>query len=106
MEAVDEITAQNNLEMNDKVYDCLKCIMDEFDDIHFYTTKSFKNGYDVRKILDYSLSDRAAADKTAIDEAVAAGADRAEEEAKYTSEESFENWYQEFCDALTTQAAK
>lgn len=106
MEAVDEITAQNNLEMNDKVYDCLKCIMDEFDNIHFYTTKSFKNGYDVRKILDYSLSDRAAADKAAIDEAVAAGADRAEEEAKYTSEESFENWYQEFCDALAGQAAK
>ena len=106
IEAMDEIIAQNNLEMNDKVYDCLKCVMNDFENTHFYTTKSFKNGYDVRKILDYSLSDRAAADKAALDEAVAAGADRTEEESKYTSEESFENWYQEFCDALNTEAAK
>lgn len=104
--ALDETIAQYNLQISDKVYDCLKCVMDDFEETNFYTTKSFKNGYDVRKVLDYSLSDRATADKAAIDEAVAAGADRAEEEAKYTSEESFENWYQEFCDTLNTKAAE
>ena len=80
--------------------------MNDFENTDFYTTKSFYNGYNVRKILDYSLPDRAAQDKEAIDAAVAEGAVREEEEAKYISEESFEEWYQGFCDALTQEAEK
>lgn len=106
IEALDETIKEENIEVPDKVYDCLKCVMDNLDDVSFYTTKSFKNGYSVRSILDYSLSDRAVADKQAIDDAVENGASRETEEAKYTSEDSFESWYEEFCDALTKEAAK
>ena len=77
--------------------------MNEFDKIQFYTSPTGEGGYSMRKVLDYNLSDQAQADREAIETAVAAGASREEELAKYTSEESFENWYQGFCDALNAQ---
>ena len=106
VEALDEAISNSNIDINAKVYDCLKCVMSDFENTDFYTTKSFSNGYNVRKILDYSLSDRAQQDKEAIDTAVAEGAVREEEVARYVSEESFEDWYQGFCDALTQEAEK
>lgn len=106
MKTLDKVIKEENLEVNDKAYDCLKTVLDSFDDTKFYTAQSSENAYSMRKVLDYNLADRAAADKEAIDAAVAAGASREEELAKYTSEESFESWYQEFCDALTQASGK
>lgn len=104
MEVLDEVLADNNIEMNDKAYTCLSTVMQKYDQDRFYTTKNFENGYQMRNVLDSSLSDRAEADKAAIDEAVAAGADRKSEEEKYTAEESFDSWYDELCGALTQMA--
>lgn len=60
----------------------------------------------MRKIMDYNLKDRVTADKTAMDEAIAAGASREEELEKYISEESFESWYKEFYEALSQVQSK
>ncbi len=98
--------AQVSLEINDKVYTCLKEVLGEIDSIKFYISKNSANGYAMRKILDYNLSDRAAADRAAVDEAVAAGADREAEIEKYISDESFESWYVQFCEALNDAAGK
>lgn len=100
IDSVDEIIAEENVKINDKIYSCLKSVMDDFNDTKFYTTKNFENGYQARTVLNNSLSDRATADKAAIDEAVAAGADREEEIQKYITDESFESWYADFCTAL------
>ena len=105
IEALDEVIQKDNLEISSKTYQCLKTVMQSADSAQYYTTKSFKNGYQTRKVLDYNLSDQAAADREAIEAAVAAGADREEEIAGYTSEESFENWYQGLCEALKQAAA-
>lgn len=75
-------------------------ILKRSDTIQFYTTKCFDNGYSTRKVLDYNLSDKAAADKAAIDEAVAAGKSRADVAASYVTEEAFDSWYEDFCKAL------
>lgn len=106
IEALDEVIAEKHIEMNEKTYSCLKTVMDDFDNTTFYTTKNFKNGYNVRQVLEFNLSDRAEADKAAIDAAVAEGASREDEIAKYTSDESFENWYVDFCDSLKQTAAQ
>ena len=98
--ALDETIASYQIGMNDKVYECLKTVLSEFDQMEFYTPKTFEEGYSARKVLDYSLSDRAAADKEAIDAAVADGASREEEIKKYLTDEVFEQWYEEFCCAL------
>lgn len=105
VEALDEVIAEDNLEISSKTYDCLKTIMQDADTALYYTSRNFDNGYQTRKVLDYNLSDRAAADRAAVEEAIAAGEDREEVLAKYTSEESFEDWYQGFCDALRQAAA-
>ena len=105
VEALDEVIEKDNLEISSKTYDCLKIVLQNADTVQYYTSKNFNNGYQTRKVLDYNLSDRATADKEAIDQAIAAGADRDEVLAEYTSEESFEDWYQGFCEALTRAAA-
>ena len=104
MAAVDEIIKAQELRVNAKTYDCLTSILGQFDSIHFYTTKCFSNGYATRKVLDYNLSDRAVADKAAIDAAVAAGTPRAEAVAPYVTDAAFEAWYEGFCQALKNAA--
>ena len=98
--ALDETIASYQIGINDKVYECLKTVLNEFDQTEFYTPKTFEEGYSARKVLDCSLSDRVAADKKAIDAAVADGASREKEIKKYLTDEAFEQWYEEFCSAL------
>lgn len=105
VEALDEVIAKDDLNISSKTYDCLKTIMQDADTAQYYTSKNFDNGYQTRKVLDYNLSDRAVADRAAVEEAIAAGEDREEVLKKYISEESFDNWYQGFCEALAQAAA-
>ncbi len=95
--SLDSIIKEKNIKMNKKTYSCLENVLDQFDDSKFYTTKNFENGFRARKVLDYNLSDQITEDKKAMDAAIKAGASREEEVKKYTSEKSFETWYQNFC---------
>lgn len=104
VETLDQIIKEENLRVSNKAYDCLESILSQSDSIQFYTTKCFNNGYATRKVLDFNLSDQAVADKTAIDEAVAAGTSRAEAVASYVNDETFETWYESFCQALEQAA--
>lgn len=106
IDVVDQVIKDENLDVNEKSYACLKQVLTDFDDIQFYTSKTCENGYSMRKVLDYNLTDRLAADKEALDAAVASGASREEELAKYISEESFESWYKDFCAALSQAKTK
>lgn len=104
IEVLDQVIEEQGLDMNDKAYQCLTNILETYDTTTFYTPKCFENGYVTRKILDYNLSDKAAADKEAIDEAVALGMSREEALAPYLTDEAFEEWYEGFCQALETAA--
>lgn len=100
MKSVDKVIKSKNLKVDKKTYDCLKNTLDNFDKTKFYTTKTFENGYSMRKVLDYNLSDQAATDKAVIDKEIKAGASREKVLKKYTSDKNFEKWYQGFCTAL------
>lgn len=102
MEALDEVIEENQLQVNSKVYSCLESVMEDFEKTEFYTPKCFAKGYSARKILDYSLSDKAVADKEALEAAVKKGAAREKALAAYLSDENFEDWYAQFCDTLQT----
>lgn len=104
MDTLDEVIADKGIEMNGKSYSCLQTILKDFDDTKFYTTKNFENGSAMRKVLEYNLSDRIKTDKEAMEQAIQAGASREEELQKYVSEESFESWYNDFCNALSEAA--
>ncbi len=106
VEALDQVIQEKGIDVNSKAYDCLTNVLESMKDTSFYTSKCFANGYATRKILDYNLADRVAADKAAIDEAVAAGADRTEATAEYLTDAAFDQWYEEFVQALNESAHK
>ena len=101
MDIVDTVIKDNQVEVNDKAYQCLKTVLDNIDSTEFYTLKVFDNSYSARKVLDYDLSDKAKADKEAIDAAVAGGTSREEAQAEYLTDENFENWYASFTAQLS-----
>ena len=100
VDALDSVIKENNIEGNQKVYDCFTTEMEDFDKTSFYTIGAFDNSYSARKILDYSLADKAKADKDAMDAAIADGESREEALAQYLTDENFQNWYTEFCHSL------
>lgn len=106
IEALDKVVSDNNIEINNKTYECLKTVLAEFDKTQFYTPNCFNNGYSTRKILDYNLSDKASQDKAQIDALVAAGTSREDAQKEYISDEAFEKWYSDFVDALKQAAGK
>ena len=104
VEALDKVIADNNLKVSPKAYDCLKSVFENIDSEELYTPKCFDNGYATRKVLDYSLSDKAKADKAAVNEAVAAGTAREDALAPYLTDEAFDTWYNDLCQKLNSAA--
>ena len=105
VDAMDSVIKDNNIDINQKVYDCFKTEMEDFDKTSFYTIGTFDNSYSTRKVLDYSLSDKAAADKETMDQAIAGGESKEAALAQYLTDENFESWYADFCDELNQAAA-
>ena len=105
VEAMDTVIKDNDIVVNQKVYDCFKTEMEDFDKTTFYMPKVFENAYSARKILDYSLSDKLQADKEALNETIASGKTKEEALEEYLTDDNFENWYAQFCDGLA-QAVK
>ena len=106
VDALDSVIKENNISINARAYDSLKTVLENFEDNTFYTTPAFENGYSARKVLEYNLSDRAKADQAAVQAEVEAGVSREEAAAPYVTEESFENWYEDFCSALSAAAGQ
>ena len=57
-----------------------------------------------RKVLEYSLSDLASADRATVQERVAAGQPAADAEAEFLTDEYFDAWYGGICTALEKYA--
>lgn len=105
VEALDKVIADNNLNIAPKTYDCLKEILQNFDSYTPYTMKAFDGAYSARKVLDYNLSDKAKADKQAVNQAIAAGTSRDDALAPYLSDAAFDEWYNSFSEKLNSAAS-
>lgn len=101
--AADDVTAIENsgLDLTDSMKDVLANAIDAVENHELYTPKPFEGGTDARKVLEYSMSDLASADRAAVEEQIAAGVSAAEAEALYLTDEYFENWYQSLCTELS-----
>ncbi len=106
VEVLDLVIQDQNIEISSKAYDCLASVLGSAEEITYYTPKCFATGYDTRKVLDYNLSDKATADKAAIDEAVAQGTSRADAVAPYVTDEAFDAWYEGLVQALNEKAGQ
>ncbi len=101
-----QVIADKNLTINPVTSESIRHCMEEMEDYTYYSPRAFTNSSAVRKVLEYGLSDKAAADLEAIGEAVAAGQPREEVLKPYVSDEAFETWYEEFTQRLSQAAAQ
>ena len=98
MEAIEA----SGLEMTDAVRDILTIATDEVENNELYTTKAFAGGAAARKVLEYDLSDKAAADRAAVEQRIAAGESAADAQAEFLTDEAFAAWYQGLLGQLKT----
>ena len=105
VEALDAAIRDYGLSVGEKAYDTLSVVLGSFEDEAFYAPRCIENGFAARKVLDHSLSDKAAADRAAIEEAVAGGASPADAAAPYVTDDAFAAWYESFKAALESAVA-
>lgn len=105
-EKLDQVIEEKELAVAPKTYDCLTTIFTEMDGMALYTNKSFENGSAARKVLEYNLADKVAADRAAVTAALEQGKSLEEASAPYVTEDAFEGWYASFCDTLKSVVGK
>lgn len=65
-----------------------------------YTTKAFEGGTRARNILEYSLSEKAAADREIVVDRIAQGLSMEEAAAEFELDDNFDAWYEETLQSL------
>lgn len=92
--SIDAIRA-SGLALSDEMDEVLSAAVDTVNANHLYTPHAFSGGTNARAILEYSMSDKASADRAAVKEAMAQGQSFEEASAQFLSDECFEAWYQD-----------
>ena len=85
----------SGLALSDEMDEVLSAAVDTVNENHLYTPHAFSGGTNARAILEYSMSDKASADRAAVKEAMAQGQNFEEASAQFLSDECFEAWYQD-----------
>ena len=85
----------SGLALSDEMDEVLSAAVDTVNENHLYTPRAFSGGTNARAILEYSMSDKASADRAAVKEAMAQGQSFEEASAQFLSDECFEAWYQD-----------
>ena len=104
--ALDQVVSDQNISIAPKAHDVLASVFDSFDGTTFYTPAASSNGYAVRKVLDYNLSDKAKADRAAVVSAMEGGASHDDAVAPYVTDAAFDAWYDSFVAALDQAKSK
>lgn len=71
----------------------IKEAFDRISQSELYTSKAFDGCQEARKILEYSLADKAAADRAAVEEHMELDMSLEEAAAMYNTDENFAEWY-------------
>ena len=96
---IKEILA-SGLTLDDNMQQTLAVAVDTVNGDRLYTPHAFAGGSSARKVLEYGLSDLAAADRETVVQRIAEGRSAAEAEAEFLTDEYFEAWYQDICAKL------
>lgn len=95
-EVLDKVIQEKGLDVVPKTFDTLIAAFDTVNSSIMYTNKAFQGGAAARKVLEYDLSDKAAADRAAVVESLNAGMSLEEAAAEFISEEAFDQWFTGF----------
>ena len=99
-----EAIKTSGLELSPKMERILSNAVQSVKNNTLYTPSAFAGGSKARKVLEYSLSDLASADRATVQERVAAGQPAADAEAEFLTDEYFDAWYGGICTALEKYA--
>ena len=99
-----EAIKTSGLELSPKMERILSNAVQSVKNNTLYTPSAFAGGNKARKVLEYSLSDLASADRATVQERVAAGQPAADAEAEFLTDEYFDAWYGGICTALEEYA--
>lgn len=82
-------------QIKDSMLKTLNVGVDMVNGNEMYTTKAFEGGTEARNILEYSLSDKAAADREIVVSRMAQGLSMEESAAEFELDDNFDAWYEE-----------
>ena len=99
-----EAIKTSGLELSPKMERILSNAVQSVKNNTLYMPSAFAGGSKARKVLEYSLSDLASADRATVQERVAAGQPAADAEAEFLTDEYFDAWYGGICTALEEYA--
>ena len=84
---------ESGTNIDDSIKEILATSLNAVTSNELYTTKAFAGGKDARQVLEYAMSDKAAADRAVVKERIQQGMSPEEAEAEFLSDEAFEDWY-------------
>lgn len=90
----------SGLTLDDNMQQTLAVAVDTVNGNRLYTPHAFAGSNSARRVLEYGLSDLAAADRETVVQRIAEGRSAAEAEAEFLTDEYFEAWYQDICAKL------
>lgn len=97
--SLEAIKAQG-LKLTPTIEQALGMALDTVANNRLYTTRAFEDGKDARQVLEYAMSDRAAADRETVVQRIAQGQRAAQAEEAFLSDANFEAWYQDTLEQL------
>ena len=95
-----KVVGDNEIPQDEISKKTLEVAFAELNDSLMYTSKAYSGGNAARDILNYSLQDKASADREAVKADIAAGTSHADAVAKYAGDDNFEAWYADMSEAL------
>lgn len=92
-EKIATYVSDNSLEVSNATMDVIKASIEQGNESTLYYIPAFKNGYEARNIVGFSMIDLAVSDKAAIDDDIKNGVSKKKALKQYLSDEYFDTWY-------------
>ena len=89
---IDKIEKTTDL-TDDNELPIVKIAIDTVNNNTLYTTKAFETGTDARNILEYSMQDKATADRKTVEKNLKKGQSLDEAAKDFVSDSNFDTWY-------------
>lgn len=99
-ESLDGMIEKSGTVMDPKAYDTMLTAFDIIQKEKLYTNKAFANGMQVRKVLEYNMTDMAQEAREKVAQQVGNGVPPEEAAAPYISDAVFDSWYESFRQAI------
>ncbi len=92
---IDSIIEENDIDISEPVKKTMEIMVNQAVNYNMFAGKTFENANEARNILEYSLSDKAVADRIEIEKMVENGASVDVAVGVYNTQENFEQWFED-----------